>query len=100
MATTPSLSALLTQISILALAGAQPEQIHLAYGYDPTQIVAVWSTQVNSGSAVEYGLTSYNLSSVETGICWEFTEDNPDGLHYVHKVVLKVLKLAHASMIY
>ena len=75
---------------VFVVARAQPEQVHLAYGYDPTQMTVVWSTSDNSSSVVLYGLTPYKLSSKETGVCWEFTEDNPDGLHYVHKVLLKV----------
>ncbi|KAL5467041.1 hypothetical protein EMCRGX_G031208 [Ephydatia muelleri] len=76
---------------ILAVAHAQPEQVHLSYGYDPSQMTVVWSTPDNSSSTVLYGLTPYNLDSSDTGVCWEFTEDNPDGLHYVHMVVLQDL---------
>ena len=76
---------------ILAVAHAQPEQVHLSYGYDPSQMTVVWSTPDNSSSTVLYGLTPYNLDSSDTGVCWEFTEDNPDGLHYVHMVVLQVI---------
>ena len=83
-----SLAALL---SIVVLAGAQPEQVHLSYGYDPSQMTVVWSTPDNSSTTVLYGLTPYNLDSSDTGVCWEFTEDNPDGLHYVHMVVLQVI---------
>ena len=80
---------------ILAIVRAQPEQLHLSYGYDPSQMTVVWSTPDSSSSVVLYGVTPYKLSSNETGVCWEFTEDNPDGLHYVHKVVLKVCRNAY-----
>ena len=83
---------------IFAVAHSQPEQIHLSYGYDPSQMTVVWSTPDNSSSTVLYGLTPYNLNSGETGVCWEFTEDNPDGLHYVHKVVLKVKQIPHIAL--
>ena len=72
------------------LGEAQPQQIHLAYGYEPDQMVVMWSTAESSSSVVLYGLSPYYLTAKESGIVWEFTDGNPDGLHYVHKVVLKV----------
>ena len=79
---------LLVQLS--PLGEAQPEQIHLSYGYSPSQMVVMWSTPENSSSVVLYGTSQFRLTMSEHGECREFTKGNPDGLHWIHKVVLQV----------
>lgn len=69
---------------------AQPQQVHLAYGYDPSQMVVMWSTSEEASSIVLYGDSSFNLTMKAAGDCWEFTKGNPDGLHFLHKVTLQV----------
>ena len=70
-----------------------PEQIHIAYGNSPSEMTVVWSTsavQELSSSFVLYGLAPKNYSLKAEGKFVVFTEGNPDGLHYVHRVVLEV----------
>ncbi len=69
---------------------SQPQQVHLSYGYAPSQMVVMWSTASESSSIVFYGVSPHTLSLKEAGACWEFTKGNPDGLHYLHKVTLQV----------
>ena len=70
-----------------------PEQIHIAYGNSASQMTIMWSTssvQDLSSSIVLYGLAPKNYSLKAEGRFVLFTEGNPDGLHYVHRVVLEV----------
>ena len=80
----------LFSLLLFPLGQSQPEQIHLAYGYSPSQMVVMWSTPESSSSTVLYGPSPYDLVMKANGECREFTKGNPDGLHYVHKVVLQV----------
>ena len=70
-----------------------PEQIHIAYGNSASEMTVMWSTssvQELSSSFVLYGLAPKNYSLKAEGKFALFTEGNPDGLHYVHRVVLQV----------
>ena len=70
-----------------------PEQIHIAYGDFASEMTIMWSTssvQELSSSIVLYGLAPKNYSLKAEGKFALFTEGNPDGLQYVHRVVLKV----------
>ena len=70
-----------------------PEQIHIAYGDFASQMTVMWSTssvQELSSSLVLYGLAPKNYSLKAEGKFVVFTEGNPDGLHYVHRVLLEV----------
>ena len=70
-----------------------PEQIHIAYGNFASEMTIMWSTssvQELSSSFVFYGLAPKNYSLKAEGKFALFTEGNPDGLQYVHRVVLKV----------
>ncbi|KAJ7383150.1 hypothetical protein OS493_030302 [Desmophyllum pertusum] len=71
-----------------------PEQIHIAYGDSPSEMTILWSTSNSSelaSSAVLYGLAPKNYSSKAEGKFVLFTEGNPDGLKYIHRVVLQGL---------
>ena len=74
-----------------ALVWAQPQQVHLSYGFEPSQMVVMWSTAESSPSVVLYGLTPSNLTMKQSGTTWKFTYGNPNGLQYMHKVVLQVI---------
>lgn len=70
-----------------------PEQIHIAYGDSPSEMTIVWSTSNTTelaSSVVLYGLAPNNYSSKAEGKFVLFTEGNPDGLKYIHRVVLQV----------
>ena len=70
-----------------------PEQIHIAYGNSASDMTVMWSTssvQELSSSFVLYGLAPKNYSLKAEGKFALFTEGNPDGLHYIHRVVLEV----------
>ena len=84
-------------LPLFSLGEAQPEQIHLSYGYSPSQMVVMWSTSENSSSIVLYGTSQFWLTMRENGECREFTKGNPDGLHWVHKVVLQVSAVIQAT---
>ena len=70
-----------------------PEQIHIAYGDSPRQMTVLWSTssvQELASSFVHYGLAPKNYSMKAEGKFVLFTEGNPSGLQYVHRVLLEV----------
>ena len=70
-----------------------PEQIHIAYGDSPKQMTVMWSTssvQELASSFVLYGLAPENYSTIAKGELVLFTEGNPRGLQYVHRVLLEV----------
>ncbi|XP_029186649.2 acid phosphatase type 7-like isoform X1 [Acropora millepora] len=71
-----------------------PEQIHIAYGDSPRQMTVLWSTspvQELASSFVHYGLAPKNYSMKAEGKFVLFTEGNPSGLQYVHRVLLEDL---------
>ena len=75
----------------LALAAASaPEQVHISYGYQPSQMVVMWSTEEYGDSVVTYGKDLFHLSTRRSGSCWRFTDGNPQGLQYLHRVLLEV----------
>lgn len=70
-----------------------PEQVHISYGDYPSEMTVMWSTSNSSdfaSSVVLYGLAPKNYSLKAKGKFVLFTEGNPDGLKYIHRVVLQV----------
>ena len=70
-----------------------PEQIHISFGNIPSEMTIMWSTSNSSefaSSVVLYGLAPKNYSLEGRGKFVLFTEGNPDGLKYIHRVVLQV----------
>lgn len=53
-------------------------------------MIVMWSTEEYGDSVVMYGQDEFHLTSQETGSCWQFTYGNPQGLQYMHRVLLKV----------
>ena len=79
----------------MAMAAAQgPEQIHISFGYQPSQMVVMWSTGKYGDSVVKYGKDQFHLNSERSGSCWQFTYGNPQGLQYMHRVLLEVTPIA------
>lgn len=73
-----------------------PEQIHIAYGDSASEMTILWSTSNSTefaSSTVLYGLAPKNYSSKAEGKFVFFTEGNPDGLKYIHRVVIQVRRL-------
>ena len=67
-----------------------PEQVHISFGYQPSQMFVMWSTAQFGDSTVAYGTDQFHLSSKKNGTCWRFTYGNPNGLQYIHRVLLEV----------
>ena len=72
-----------------------PQQIHIAYGEFPSEMVIVWSTDnlTNLGldtSFVHYGLAPYNYTLTAKGNYANLTHGNPNGLQFIHRVKLEV----------
>ncbi|XP_071079882.1 acid phosphatase type 7-like isoform X1 [Haliotis cracherodii] len=68
----------------------QPEQIHLSYGRDPTQMIVTWST-VNStnSSIVKYGLSPASVNQQATGYSTHFVDGGTEHrAQYIHRVVI------------
>lgn len=68
----------------------KPEQIHLAYGETPSDMVVMWSTGLAGLTEVRYGLLENNLNMSMTGEHVIFTERNSEGVKFVHRVKLAV----------
>lgn len=69
----------------------QPEQVHLAYGDNTSEIVVTWSTfNRTKESVVEYGINGFVLRAVGTATLFV---DGGAKKHaqYIHRVVLKNL---------
>lgn len=73
-----------------AVSAGPPEQVHISYGYQPSQMVVMWSTEEYGDSQVAYGPDPFQLDKRQNGTCWRFTEGNPQGLQYMHRVLLEV----------
>jgi len=69
----------------------QPEQVHIAYGNDISEIVVTWSTfNDTQHSVVEYGIGGFVLKA--EGSSKLFTDGGPEQhSQYIHKVLLKNL---------
>ena len=87
------MSLLVLCLCVAAAVASWPEQVHISYGYQPSQMVVMWSTTELGDSQVVYGPHSTQLNRTEIGTCWKFTEGNPDGLQYMHRVQLEVRRL-------
>lgn len=72
----------------------QPEQIHIAYGDDPTQMYIVWNTLKDTNSAVRYKLAGDTSGKVAQGVSRKFVNGMPWKPHvqYVHRVKLTDLQ--------
>ena len=69
-----------------------PEQIHIAYGDDPSEMVIMWSTPSQRSSEVIYGLAPNDFSLTATGDYSELIdwEDYFLGSPFIHRVRLQV----------
>ena len=67
-----------------------PRQVHIGFGDSPTEIVVMWSTELNDTSVVEhYHGDKSNAKSTEGQTL--YFEMNHNGLKFLHRVVLKDL---------
>ncbi|KAJ1524563.1 hypothetical protein ONE63_011050 [Megalurothrips usitatus] len=68
----------------------QPEQIHLAYGDSPNDIVVTWTTYSNCDSVVEYGVGGFALKA--EGSTTKFVDGGSEKrVMFIHRVTLKDL---------
>lgn len=76
----------------LSLIHFQPEQIHIAYGDEPSSMVVTWSTfNDTNSSVVEYGINGLNFKT--TGYRTLFVDDGTEKRkQYIHRVKLNDLK--------
>ncbi|XP_062501530.1 acid phosphatase type 7-like isoform X2 [Corticium candelabrum] len=75
----------------LATGLVAPEQVHLSYGYLPSEMFVMWATDEEASSRVHVTLAPANMKSqwaVVEGECWNFSYGNPDGLQIIHRVNL------------
>ncbi|CAG2120724.1 unnamed protein product, partial [Medioppia subpectinata] len=72
----------------------QPEQIHLAYGVGPTEMVVTWVTMDSTPeTTVEFGQSPTGLNTITQGYATRFTDGGSEKrVMYIHRVVLKGLK--------
>ncbi|XP_063969933.1 acid phosphatase type 7-like [Lytechinus pictus] len=70
-----------------------PEQIHIAYGDMPSEMVVMWSTPSIGSSEVVYGNAPENFTLNATGEYQELIdwEGNFDGVKFIHRVKLEGL---------
>ncbi|XP_071490513.1 acid phosphatase type 7-like [Diadema antillarum] len=71
-----------------------PEQIHIAYGDGPTEMVIMWSTWSDGSSEVTYGLAPNNFSSRAEGNSVKFVDwydEEFQAVPFIHRVKLKNL---------
>ncbi|XP_011432423.3 acid phosphatase type 7 isoform X1 [Magallana gigas] len=71
-----------------------PNGVHITFGDKVSDAIVMWSTAGNCSTSVEYGLGPWDLSLRAAGETKEFTESNPNGQRYLHRVVLKDLENA------
>ncbi|KAK2173036.1 hypothetical protein NP493_909g00016 [Ridgeia piscesae] len=95
MAVTVSLALFLVTTFVLSTHGiiyTQPEQVHLALGDGPTEMVATWVTDSSTKvSIVEFGLN--NLTQVAKGIEEKFVDGGSQKrVLYMHRVKMTGLK--------
>ncbi|XP_047520844.1 acid phosphatase type 7 isoform X3 [Pieris napi] len=83
----------------------QPEQVHIAFGTKPNDIIVTWTTFNNTHeSRVQYGLGEMNLEAV--GTRHRFTDGGQLHRHmWIHRVTLQDLKFDtkyeyHAGSVY
>lgn len=77
--------------SVLSIAFYQPEQIHLSFGDDVSEVEVTWITwNATNSSVVEYGIGG--LFSSALGITTKFIDgDENHNIRYIHKVKLSNL---------
>ncbi|XP_071482437.1 acid phosphatase type 7-like, partial [Diadema antillarum] len=71
-----------------------PEQIHIAYGDGPTEMVIMWSTWSDGSSEVTYGLAPNNFNSRAEGNSVKFVDwydEEFQAVPFIHRVKLKNL---------
>ncbi|XP_064622979.1 acid phosphatase type 7-like [Lineus longissimus] len=67
----------------------QPEQIHLSYAAKPTEMVFTWVTFTDTGSVVEYGLSSSQLDMSAKGASEEFRDGGKEKrIIFMHRVTV------------
>ena len=87
----------------LATGLVAPEQVHLSYGYLPSEMFVMWATDEEASSRVHVTLAPANMKSqwaVVEGECWNFSYGNPDGLQIIHRVNLTVRTLIQISILH
>lgn len=69
-----------------------PEQIHIAYGDMPSEMVIVWSSPSPGSSEVLYGMAPNNFSLKALGDSQELLdwEGTFEGVKFIHRVKLEV----------
>ncbi|XP_062582232.1 acid phosphatase type 7-like isoform X1 [Saccostrea cucullata] len=72
-------------------AQCHPEEVHITFGDKVSDVVIMWSTVGNCSSSVEYGPGPWGLAHRAQGETKLFTETNPNGKHYLHRVEVKDL---------
>ncbi|XP_048259276.1 acid phosphatase type 7-like isoform X1 [Haliotis rufescens] len=69
---------------------AQPEQIHLSYGRDPSSMIVTWNTINDTKiSAVKYGSSPLAINQQVTGYSTHFVDGGTEHrAQYIHRVVI------------
>lgn len=68
-----------------------PEQVHIAYGNSPDEMIVVWSTgNITAKSFVTFGLNSAKLDRMAPASDAILTEGNPNGLNQIHRAIMTV----------
>lgn len=71
------------------------QQVHLSLTTDPTEMVVMWVTKDAVNSSVLYGITSGQLTMVETGTHTTYDVGVDGWSGWIHTVLLKNLKPDH-----
>mmetsp|Transcript_17743 Transcript_17743/g.38532 ORF Transcript_17743/g.38532 Transcript_17743/m.38532 type:complete len:431 (-) Transcript_17743:105-1397(-) len=70
-----------------------PEQIHIAWGQQPSEMSVTWTTEMDAASFVEWGISGgNNYTARANATTSHFTENNPSGKQWVHRALITGLK--------